>query len=193
VASIEDGRDSVDSVRNGKKPGGERATWRGSGKEDLNEKKTLREKLEIGSDSPWKPWTLIARWRSRCKSAFPTTVMIAGMVAASTSASQTVPRRTPQPREKQSITSRLRDYAHRTAPFSPVLPVSLEFDDADRGTALEIIVVDTNAISVRVYLRNAILIAYASVQKNADLRVRVSNCWYAVAINRRISLGRKYY
>ena len=79
-------------------------------------------------DSPWKPWTLIARWRSRCKSAFPATVMIAGVVSASTSASQTVLRCTPQPREKQSITSRL--YVNRTLPFSSLL--FTKFDDADR-------------------------------------------------------------
>jgi len=46
--------DATRSIQFGmeRSPGGERATRRGSGKEDLNEKRTLREKLEIDSDSP---------------------------------------------------------------------------------------------------------------------------------------------
>lgn len=156
------------SIRNGKKP---KRTERGPmhtvrvGKRISTKKKNVKGIVRNRcSDSPWKPWTLIARWRSRCKSAFLATVMIAGVVSASTSASQTVLRRTPQLREKQSITSRLRDYAHRISFF---FFLSLSFTCSSqilrRGQRNSVRnYCRWNSISVRVYPRNAILIAYAS-------------------------------
>lgn len=137
-------------------------------------------------DSPWKPWTLIARWRSRCKSAFPATVMIAGVVSASTSASQTVLRCTPQPREKQSITSRL-----RTPDFTLFFPFTHQIWRRGQENVVRNYCRWKKCCKhACVYPWNAILIAYASLRKNAESRVYVFvRC--IVAINWRISLARE--
>lgn len=150
------------SIRNGKKPGKGR-NMRGKQGRGFQRKKNVKGKTRNRCcDSPWKPWTLIARWRSRCKSAFPATVMIAGVVSASTCASQTVLRRTPQSREKTvdhfTITrSRTPNYL-----FSLFYPCLSRIRRREQRNSVEIIVVGRSAISVRVYPRNAILIAYAS-------------------------------
>lgn len=139
-------------------------------------------------DSPWKPWTLIARRRSRCKSAFPATVMIAGVVSASTSASQTVLRRTPQPREKQSITSRLRDYVHRDSSLFFFLSASqIRRRGQERRNYCRWYKCDKRACL------SAKHDSYCLRERTEKCGFTRSHYLYSRELNRRIFLGREYY
>lgn len=124
-------------------------------------------------DLPWKPWTLIAGWRSRCKSAFPATVMIAGMVSASTSLQCrlsllfSLPSHSTQSREKRVNLALPRLRVLDFSPFFFYLPPEL-------GEAPKIIVVEKIAINGRVIHKTRSLFT-RSCKKNADLRVCISS------------------
>lgn len=137
-------------------------------------------------DSPWKPWTLIAGWRSRCKSAFPATVMIAGMVSVSTSLRcrlsllLLLPSHSTQPREKKSrshfieITRALNFF-----PLCSFLYLPPKFGDVNERTPKNYCRREkymSDIISGRVYSQDAIFIAYAIMQK-IQIYIRVFSHW----------------